>query len=257
MSPPEADRRHLVVVPAFHEELSVGAVVGEIRRHLPGCPVLVVDDGSRDRTAERAAAAGAEVVTAPFNLGVGGAMRIGFLYALRNGYQAVVQVDADGQHDPPDIIRVLDALAGADVVVGSRFAGTDLGSTARWRRRVIGFLSRSVSLLCGVRLTDVTSGFRAAGPRALPVLARHYPAEYLGDTIESLVIAHRAGLRIAEVPVTMRSRQGGRPSQSVTRASLYVGRSLLVLLLAAVRSHPDARATGGSETSERLPEVDR
>jgi glycosyltransferase involved in cell wall biosynthesis len=238
-SGPRRPDRVLVVIPAFQEQFSIAAVVAEVRSTAVGLDLLVVDDGSSDGTAARARSAGAQVVSAPFNMGVGAAVRVGMLYAVRNGYDAVVQVDGDGQHDARGVAVLVDALARADVVVGSRFAGSDLSSTSRFRRVVMRMLARAVSLMCRTKLTDATSGFRAAGPRALGLLARHYPAEYLGDTIESLVIAHRAGLLIAEVPVAMRARSGGVPSQSLVRASLYFGRSLLVLLLAAIRSHPD------------------
>lgn len=232
--------RVLVVMPAYQEQQSIAQVIQDLRTQRESLDLLVVDDGSRDRTAETARQVGAVVVSLPFNLGIGGALRAGFLYALRNGYDAVVQFDADGQHDAAGIEALTAALAEADVVVGSRFTGADLGTTSAWRRPVMRGLARAVSLLCGTRITDATSGFRAIGPRALEVWSRHYPAEYL-DNIESLVIAHRAGLVVREVPVTMRPRQGGDPSQSLPRAALYLGRALLVLLLATIRSHPDVR----------------
>jgi glycosyltransferase involved in cell wall biosynthesis len=239
---PRRPQRVLVVVPAYQEQSCVAVVVEQIRAAVPTLQVVVVDDGSQDGTTEAAARAGALVITLPFNLGVGAAMRAGFLYAVRHGYDAVIQVDGDGQHDPAGITLLVDALAHADVVVGSRFAGSDQTESARWRRLVMRVLAWIVSRLCRTRLTDVTSGFRAAGPRALGLLSRHYPAEYLGDTIESLVIAHRAGMVIAEIPVAMRRRLGGVPSQTLMSASMYFGRSLLVLLLAVVRSHPEIRS---------------
>jgi glycosyltransferase involved in cell wall biosynthesis len=238
---PEQRARFLVVLPAFQEESSIASTLREVAASVPEYDLLVVDDGSRDHTAQEARSCGVDVVSAPFNMGVGAAMRIGFLYALRHGYDVVVQVDADGQHDPTGIRRLVGALQHADVVVGSRFTGQDEGTPSS-RRWMMWVLARIVSMLCRSRMTDVTSGFRAAGPRAIAILAHHYPAEYLGDTIESLVIAHRAGLVIAEIPVTMRPRVGGVPSQSPLRAALYLSRSLLVLLLAAIRSHPEVRA---------------
>ena len=240
--------RVLVVVPAFQEESSIAFVLGEVASAVPEYDVLVVDDGSRDRTAQEARSCGVAVATVPFNMGVGAAMRVGFLYAHRNGYDTVVQVDGDGQHDPVGVRGLVAALENADVVVGSRFTGEDGAGTPVLRRVVMWFLALSVSTLCRSRLTDVTSGFRAAGPRAVALLARHYPAEYLGDTVESLVISHRAGLAIKEVPVRMRQRVGGVPSQSLLRSSLYLGRSLLVLLLAAIRSHPEVRAAAGEQS---------
>jgi glycosyltransferase involved in cell wall biosynthesis len=230
--------RPLVVVPALNEEAALPYVIAALRSHCPGLDVLVVDDGSVDRTAEFAARAGASVAVMPFNVGVGGAMRAGFLYALRNGYDCVVQVDGDGQHDPASVGTLLAALAEADVVVGSRFsggAGYPAVGPRRWAMRILAW---SLSRICGSPLTDVTSGFRACGPRAVALFARYYPREYLGDTVESLVVAHQAGLRVREVGVLMRPRNGGRPSQSPLRATAYLARALLVLLLALVRSHP-------------------
>lgn len=236
--------RVLVVMPAYQEQESIAEVIRELQSQRRPLDLLVVDDGSRDGTADAARKVGATVASMPFNLGIGGALRTGFLYAHRNGYDAAVQFDADGQHDVAGIDTLTAALADADVVIGSRFTGADLGTTSPWRRVIMRGLSRAVSLLCGTRITDATSGFRAVGPRALEVWSSHYPAEYL-DNIESLVIARRAGLVIREVPVTMRARRGGEPSQSLPRAALYLGRAVLVLLLATIRSHPDVRAVGG------------
>jgi glycosyltransferase involved in cell wall biosynthesis len=239
--------RVLVVMPAYQERESIAEVIQELLAQQGPWDLLVVDDGSRDGTAEQARQVGATVVNLPFNLGIGGALRTGFLYAIRHGYDVVVQFDADGQHDAAGIGVLTAALTDADVVVGSRFTGNDLGTTSSWRRMIMRALARPVSLLCGTRITDATSGFRAVGPRALAVWSSHYPAEYL-DNIESLVIARRAGLVIREVPVTMRARRGGEPSQSLPRAALYLGRALLVLLLASIRSHPEVRAVRGDES---------
>lgn len=228
----------LVVVPALNEAATVGHVVNEIRAALPEVTVLVIDDGSTDRTARVAREAGALVVPLPYNLGVGGAMRAGFRFAERRGFAAVVQIDADGQHDPAYLPRLLEALEHADVVVGARFAGEGdyvVRGPRSWAMRV---LSRLVGRIVGAPLTDVTSGFRAANRRALRVFARHYPAEYLGDTVESLVIAHRAGLRVAQVPVAMRVRQHGVPSQRVFGSVTYLGRASAALLLALLRRWP-------------------
>jgi glycosyltransferase involved in cell wall biosynthesis len=175
------------------------------------------------------------VATLPFNLGVGGAMRVGFRYALEHGMGAVVQVDADGQHDPAGVPALLDGLADADLVLGARFAGEGeyrMRGPRRWASVV---LAAILSRTSRARLTDTTSGFRASGPRAIALFAHHYPAEYLGDTIESLVIASRAGLRIRQVPVAMRSRAGGTPSHNPLRATLYLARVGMALAFAYVR----------------------
>jgi len=231
----------LIVVPAWHEEEIIAGTLAEIRQALPGFAILVVDDGSRDRTSEVAQAAGAIVATLPFNVGVGGAMRAGFLYARRHGFQAMVQVDADGQHDPSMVPALLELLDSHDIVIGARFAGVGDYRTRGPRRWAMSLLAWVLSHLLGTTLTDVTSGFRASGTRAIELFERDYPAEYLGDTVESLVVAHRAGLRVTQVPVHMRPRQGGTPSHAPWKAAIYLSRAMLVLLLALVRTKDRSR----------------
>jgi glycosyltransferase involved in cell wall biosynthesis len=165
-------------------------------------------------------------------------MRTGFRYALRHGYDIVVQVDADGQHDPREVTELLDALDTADLVIGARFAGRGSYPARGPRRWAMWVLALALSRMAGTRLTDVTSGFRAAGPRAVRLFAHHYPAEYLGDTVESLVNAARCGLRVRQVPVQMRVRQSGNPSQTPIRAAVYLLRAALALLLVLVRRRP-------------------
>jgi glycosyltransferase involved in cell wall biosynthesis len=231
----------LVVVPAWNEQASVGHVIKEIGSACPEADVLVVDDGSSDATASVAKQAGAAVLRLPYNLGVGGAMRAGFRYALRSGYRVVVQVDADGQHDPAAIHRLVEAIdgpEGADIVVGARFAGEGAYKVGKARWAAMKLLARMLSRITKTKLTDATSGFRATGPRALPLFARSYPTEYLGDTIESLVIAARSGCVCRQVPVVMRPRYAGTPSQSAWKSIAYLGRAFLVLMLAAVRRWP-------------------
>lgn len=232
----ELGGRALVVVPAWNEAEALPGVLDELRTAIPEVDVLVVDDGSTDGTADLVRLAGtASVVSLPFNVGVGGAMRAGFLYAERNGYSAVIQCDADGQHDPADIVRLLDQLGGGlDVVIGARFAGVGDYKVNGFRRLAMKFLAATMSRITGTRLTDVTSGFRASSARAVSVFAREYPPEYLGDTIESLVVARRAGLTIGQLPVELRERRGGTPSQSSFKSVIYLGRAVLVLGLAVL-----------------------
>lgn len=228
----------LVVLPALNEEESVAQIVAQVRAAQPDAAVLVVDDGSTDRTGAVAHGAGADVLRLPFNLGVGGAMRAAFRYARAHHVTYVVQVDADGQHDPMEIAALLGAAASADVVVGARFAGRGSYHARGPRRWAMRLLAVVLSRVTGTRLTDPTSGFRVAGPRAIAVFAQHYPEEYLGDTVESLVIAHRVGLDIAQVPVEMRERTTGRASQSPLRATAYLGRVAVAVVLALLREVP-------------------
>jgi glycosyltransferase involved in cell wall biosynthesis len=231
--------RLLVVVPAWNEEACVGGTVREVRAAVPAADIVVVDDGSTDRTAQQARLAGADVIQLPYNLGVGGAMRAGFRYGIRHGYDALVQVDADGQHNPEEIPALLDALRDADVVVGARFADPgDLYHVHGPRRWAMTVLARTLSRITGTRLTDSTSGFRCSGRAAMEIFARYYPAEYLGDTVESLVIATRAGCRVTQVPVRMRPRRGGAPSHNPAKALVYLMRANVALGLALIRRWP-------------------
>ncbi len=225
----------MIIVPAWNEGESVGNTVREIVAQPEAWDILVVDDGSTDDTASRAAEAGATVLSLPFNMGVGGAMRAGFTYAQRHGYRYAIQVDADGQHNPRDIVAVLKGLADADISIGARFADVGDYSARGPRRWAMRLLAAVLSRIAKTRLTDVTSGFRAANEKAIAQYVRYYPAEYLGDTVDSLVSALHAGLSVTQVPVAMRPRAAGRPSQNPLGATVYLLRSVFALSLAMMR----------------------
>lgn len=233
---PARDLRVLAILPALNEETTVGDVIGAVRSKV-GCDVLVIDDGSTDHTADRALSCGAAVVRHPFNLGVGAAVRTGLRYANEHHYECVVQIDADGQHDAGCALDLLEPArqGGADLVIGSRFAnGYEVSGPRSAGMRL---LARICSRRVGVALTDTTSGFRAFGPRAIAPLAGLYPSEYLSDTVEALLIAHDLGLRIAERPVSMHPRMGGRSSAGWFRSTY-----LLVRLLLVIAFHPLRRS---------------
>lgn len=235
-----------MIVPAWNEREALPGVLAELARELPDADVLVVNDGSTDGTADVARASGtARVLDLPLNLGVGGAMRAGYRFAAREGYRAAVQVDADGQHDPADVARVVAALdeEGADVVIGARFAGVGAYQARGPRRWAMTVLSTVLSRIARTRLTDTTSGFRASNRRAIRLFADEYPAEYLGDTVESLVIACRSGLTVRQVGVQMRPRAGGTPSHNPLKAAIFLGRAMLALLIAV--SRPLGQAPAG------------
>lgn len=225
----------LIVMPAYNEAEAIGSVIAEVRSVVHNADVLVIDDGSSDSTARIAALAGAAVAQLPFNLGVGGAMRLGFRYAIRNGYSNVVQLDSDGQHDPSYVQELVDGLKTSDIVIGARFAGEGNYTVRGPRRWAMGLLSFVISRIAKTHLTDTTSGFKACGPRAVALFARHYPAEYLGDTIEALVVAARAGCIIEQKPVAMRERQGGVPSHDPWKSAIYLGRAFIALSFALIR----------------------
>ena len=223
-------RNALIAIPAWNEEGSIADVISKVQEHLPTADILVVNDGSTDNTARVAAGAGATVVSLPFNVGVGGAMRTAFLYAKREGYQALVQVDADGQHDPADLDKLLAGLNEADIVVGTRFHPDSMYFIGGPRRWAMVLLSKALSSMAKTQISDSTSGFRSAGPRAIDLFAVNYPADYLGDTVGSLSIAIRNGLVIREAPVTMYFRAVGRPSKNALWSALYLGRATLALM---------------------------
>ena len=229
------NRRVLIIVPAWNEAASIGEVVGEIRGELPGVDVLVVDDGSVDDTSQIARAAGAIVARLPFNLGVGGAMRLGYRYANSAGYDVAVQIDADGQHDPRYVPKLIDGLQDASLVIGARFAGEGDYQVRGPRRLSMAMLSFVLSALAGCKLTDTTSGFRACDRALIELFAGWYPVEYLGDTVETVVRVVRLGYKVMQVPVAMRQRFAGAPTKSPLKAMVYLARAFFSLLLAISR----------------------
>jgi glycosyltransferase involved in cell wall biosynthesis len=202
----------LVVVPAYNEAACITAVVTSVRAQ--GYPCVVVDDASTDTTAALAAEAGATVLRLPINLGVGGALRTGFRYAVEHGYRVVVQLDGDGQHPANAIDALLGALrtSGADLVIGSRFLHPDPPPISAVRAACIGLLARIIARSGHTTVTDPTSGCRAIAAPLLDAFAHDFPHHYLGDTFEAVLVAARRGYRITEIPVAMRPRQGGTPS---------------------------------------------
>jgi len=229
------DQRVLIIVPAMNEAASIADVVGEIRGELPGTDILVVDDGSTDDTARIACDAGAKVLRLPYNLGVGGAMRLGYRYAKVHDYEAAVQVDADGQHDPRYVPKLIDGLQDASLVIGARFAGEgdyQVGGPRRWAMAALAFV---LSKMAKERLTDTTSGFRACDRALIELFAEWYPVEYLGDTVEVVVRVIRLGYQVKQVPVAMRQRFSGMPSKSPAKALIYLSRAFFSLVLAITR----------------------
>jgi glycosyltransferase involved in cell wall biosynthesis len=230
----------LVIIPAFNEESALPTTLAELRTTLADggitADIVVVDDGSRDRTAATARVGGAVTLRLPFNLGIGGALRTGFRYAVENGYDAAIQFDADGQHDPTEIKALLAALEDdTDMVVGSRFAGTtssyEVGGV---RRRAMRMLGLTVRLLSGRAFTDTSSGFRAFNREALELFARNYPVDYM-ESVESLMLACASGLRVTEIPVHMRSRSHGLPTTRRLRLAYHYLRLLFVIVATASR----------------------
>lgn len=226
--------RRVAILPAFNEESAIGRLIDEIRAVDPDLEIVVVDDGSTDETCSLARARGVVVLRLPFNLGIGGAVQTGYLYALENGFDVAVQIDGDGQHDPAQLDALLaPILAGeADLVVGSRFAhGRHPSSFSR--RAGIRILAALVSLLARKKVTDTTSGFRALNRRAIRLFAADYPHDY--PEAEAVLMAARNRLRLVEVPVKMRRREAGRSSITAARSLYYMAKVILALLMGLLR----------------------
>ncbi len=247
-------RRHLAIVPALNEADSVGGIVAAIRECAPDFDVLVVDDGSTDATAQRAAGAGAAVLKLPFNLGIGGAMQGGYMYALEHGYEVAVQVDGDGQHDPSHIADLLERLSGEDslnMVTGSRFlaASGDGFKSSAARRAGIRIFSTVVSAITRQRVTDPTSGFRMTDRRGIELFARDYPHDY--PEVEAILLMHAHRLRSCEIPVLMRPRTTGESAISSTQSVYYMVKVLLAVFVGLFRRRPTVAPPEPIELVER------
>lgn len=231
--PSGTQERTIVVVPAYNEQETLPEVLRELAQQAPDLDVVVVDDGSTDATAALAREADVCCVVLPFNLGIGGALRTGYRYAVDHGYSRAVQFDGDGQHRADQIKELTKALdAGADLAVGSRFLTGDYG-VGRSRALAMTVLRVGVRVLTGQSFSDTSSGFRAIQGELLHMFAHQYPVDYM-DSVETLVEACRRGFKVVEVPTRMNQRTAGDPSQSSLRLAYHYAR-LMVALLAASR----------------------
>ncbi|HYP47255.1 MAG TPA: glycosyltransferase family 2 protein [Thermoleophilaceae bacterium] len=232
-----SNRSKLAVVPAYNEAACVGEVVRELYRAAPDFDVLVVDDGSTDNTPAVAHEAGARVVRHPFNLGIGGAVQTGFTFAQQHGYDYLVQVDGDRQHDPEQIVRLEQAMVEqeVDMVCGSRFLDDEHKYPAPVSRRTgIHLFAFLLSRIVGQRVSDPTSGFRLYNRRAIGVFARDYPHDY--PEVEAVLMVHAHRLRMCEVPVRMYARGGGVSSlQGTGKSTYYMVKVLLALIVGLAR----------------------
>jgi len=226
----------LVIIPAYNEAASIAAVIADVRAALPEADIAVVNDGSADATAAVARAAGPDaVIDLPVNLGIGGAVQTGYLYAARGGYELAVQIDADGQHDPRELAHILQPLCEgrADCCIGSRFLQRT-GYRAPWNRRLgIWFFTWMIRWMTGKRFTDPTSGFRAVNRPIIELFARDYPEDY--PEVEAIMLLERRGLRVCEASVVMRGRQAGRSSITPLKSLYYMLKVTLALCITRFR----------------------
>jgi glycosyltransferase involved in cell wall biosynthesis len=217
----------LILIPAYNEEGAIGGVVNEVRAVMPGVPVLVVDDCSTDATIHRARGAGAQVLSLPCHLGLGGAVQAGYRLAFELDYDYVIRVDGDGQHDPRDIPKMLETLERerCEMVIGSRFVDGTGAHSGMLRAIGIVFFRAVLRPILGRPVRDPTSGFVGVNRTALSVFSRSFPLEY--PEIEALVVLQRKRFRFVEVPCRMRPRRTGRSTITPFRSLYYMVHVLL------------------------------
>jgi len=221
----------LVIMPAYNEQENLAKTIEEVRTNAPFADILVVNDGSTDETVHVAKQMGVNVVSLPFNLGIGGAVQTGFKYAVYNDYDVVVQVDADGQHDSSYIAKLVEYLLDkkVDIVIGSRYLNDDPPRMSWIRNLGIRYFSWLTSKVIGQRITDCSSGFRALNKDAVRFFSENYPVDF--PDAEALILAHKAGLKIAELPVKFRSRHKGKSSLRSLRFLYYPFKETLSIMI--------------------------
>lgn len=227
MTPAPGFESLLVIVPAYNEQAAIGQVVTEIREVVPGVTVVVIDDCSKDATGTLAAEAGARLLSLPHHLGLGGAVQAGYMLAYELGFEYVIRVDGDGQHDPRDIPRLYDALrtSGCQMAIGSRFLEGDERHTSFMRKAGVRFFRLVLRPILGRPVHDPTSGFVGVNRAALQVFSKSFPLEY--PEIEALVVLQRRAFQFVEVPCRMRPRLGGKSSITAVKSIYYIVHVLL------------------------------
>jgi glycosyltransferase involved in cell wall biosynthesis len=222
----------LIIVPAYNEEDSILAVANDIRKHCPQFETIVINDGSRDNTAAVARSIGLNVIDLPLNIGIGGAVQTGFIYAVRNNFDIAVQFDGDGQHQAKEIETLINPIlkGDADMVIGSRFLNLNSNFKSTWLRRVgIRYFQYLNHAIIGKKITDCTSGFRAYNRKAIKILADHYPEDY--PEPEAVVTMAKNGIIIKEVPTQMIARKEGVSSiKGITSAYYMIKVSIAIIV---------------------------
>jgi glycosyltransferase involved in cell wall biosynthesis len=226
----------LIIIPAYNEADSIGNVISAIRGALIDADIVVINDGSTDDTAPIVERMGTMVISHPCNMGIGATMQTGYRFAASEGYRIAVQVDADGQHSPEEIGELVEPLIceSADIVIGSRFVGRGAYKAPIPRRAGMLIFSAVISTIIGKKLTDTTSGFRAVNNKVINFYSAHYPEDY--PEVEVLILLHKAGFRIMELPVTMNMRMGGTSSITSFRAAYYMVKVLLAVFIDIIKT---------------------
>jgi glycosyltransferase involved in cell wall biosynthesis len=226
----------LVAIPALNEEKTIAEVIVNVKKEIPNADILVINDGSTDKTGQIAKKFDISVLEFSTNMGVGAAMRLAFKYALRNDYTHLMQIDADGQHPATQAVKLLEHLNDYEILIGSRFAERSNYQVSRLRKIAMRILASAINYRLKSKLTDVTSGLRLYYLSAIKFFSENYPQEYLGDTVESLIQAGNRNFRIGEIPIKMKIRQGGIPSQNNFRSLLYLIRAIVLIILSILQN---------------------
>jgi glycosyltransferase involved in cell wall biosynthesis len=225
----------LVAIPAFNEQNTITQVIADVKENLPGASILVINDGSTDDTGVIVKSLEVLCLELPFNMGVGAAMRAAFKYAHEENYSHVLQLDADGQHSAAEALKMIESSENVEVVIGSRFLNSGNYEVSKVRRLAMMILATVISRRIGRKLTDVTSGFRLTGGAAVQFYSVNYPPEYLGDTVESILMAGQKGFRVKVVSVVMNQRKGGQPSQNLYKLIVYLARVFMVIVVSKLQ----------------------
>jgi len=225
----------IIIIPALNEEESIPIVIDDLRKNNIDTDILVIDDGSTDNTAAVARSLGVNVITLPFNQGIGAAMQTGYMFAAHNGYDLAIQFDGDGQHRADQLSAIIGPIEQqvAEMVIGSRFLKKGQYEAEASRFLGILVLSRLISLVIRKRITDPTSGFRAVSSSIIRYFSERYPDDY--PEPESIVFLHKAGFRITEVPVLMEKRTIGSSSITLFRGFYYMVKVMLAIIIDMIR----------------------
>jgi len=229
--------KSLIIIPAYNEEATIGQVIASIKKAAPEFDIVVINDGSLDNTEQVARSTGlAHVISLPHNVGIGGAMQTGYMYAKRNGYDVAVQMDADGQHDPAYLAALLRGLESgeADCMIGSRFVEKTAYRSSLSRRTGILFFSWLLSMITKKKFTDPTSGFRAVNRHVISVFADYYPDDY--PEVETIVLLDRLGYKVRETSVLMHVRQAGSSSITPWKSVYYMIKVSLAVFMTLLRT---------------------
>ena len=227
----------LIIVPAYNEQLSIASVILSVRKWHPNVDVLVVNDGSIDDTSLVARnTQQAIVIDLPVNLGIGGAVQTGYIYANRNDYDIAVQIDADGQHDPADLEKVIKIVAEkeADCCIGSRFVEKTNYKSSLFRKVGINFFSNMIKIVCNVKITDPTSGFRSVNKNVISIFANYYPDDY--PEVEAIVLLKKMGFCVKEISVAMHDRTTGKSSITPLKSMYYMIKVSLAVIMTRIRN---------------------